>query len=138
MISHLYHLQINIRYENIFFYKELMHTLGWSVIFEKEGDVIGFRSGRNGDLWFVTADKNEPTDYDKIGVNHVAFRVETMDDVGGIDRFLQKHGIPPLFNTPRHRPEFAQKEDDTYYQVIFESPDGIQFEIVYIGPKPSN
>jgi hypothetical protein len=34
-----------------------------------------------------------------------------------------------------HRPEFASSEAGTYYQVMFRSPDGILFELVYIGPR---
>ncbi len=37
--------------------------------------------------------------------------------------------------TPRHRPEFSQGPDQTYYQVMFESPDRVLFEVVYTGPK---
>lgn len=134
MKSHLYHLQINIDYAHIAFYKNLMEFLGWSVIFEKEGDVIGYRSGQNGDIWIAAADGNERADYDNIGVNHVAFRVEKMSDVNEAQEFLERQGISPLFETPRHRPEFAP-EGETYYQITFETPDKIQFEIVYVGPR---
>jgi hypothetical protein len=48
---------------------------------------------------------------------------------------LQQHGIQALFDTPRHRPEFCSSPDNTYYQVMFESPDRILFEVVYTGPK---
>ncbi len=48
--------------------------------------------------------------------------------------YLRERNIPPLFDTPRHRPEFAMNEEYTYYQVMFESPDRILFEIVYMGP----
>lgn len=40
-----------------------------------------------------------------------------------------------IFDTPRHRPEFASNESETYYQIIFETPDKVQVEIVYIGAK---
>lgn len=135
MKSHLYHVQINIEYtRHIGFYKNLMEFLGWSIIFEKEDDVIGYHSEHNGDVWIANADKAERSDYDAIGVNHVAFRVERVEDVSEAERFLQAQGITVLFETPRHRSEFA-KPGETYYQIIFESPDKIQFEIVYIGPK---
>jgi hypothetical protein len=39
-----------------------------------------------------------------------------------------------LFDTPRHRPDFSQSPDHTYYQIMFESPDRILFEVVYTGP----
>jgi len=40
-----------------------------------------------------------------------------------------------LFETPRHRPEFAQSPEQTYYQIMFETPDRILLEVVYIGVK---
>jgi hypothetical protein len=48
--------------------------------------------------------------------------------------YLTARGVAPLFNTPCHRPEFARDEQSTYYQVMFETPDRILIEIVYIGP----
>lgn len=111
-----------------------MEFLGWSVIFEKEGDVIGYRSEQNGDVWIASADKEGRADYDAIGVNHVAFRVERMSDIDEVQKFLEKQGISPMFGTPRHRPEYVQ-EGETYYQIDFESPDKILFEVVYIGSK---
>jgi hypothetical protein len=50
---------------------------------------------------------------------------------------LRERGVGLLFGTPQHRPEFAQGEDQTYYQVMFESPDRILLEVVYTGPKPA-
>ena len=49
--------------------------------------------------------------------------------------FSRRAALRTLFETPRHRPDFAHGEDTTYYQVMFESPDRILFEIVYTGPK---
>ena len=40
-----------------------------------------------------------------------------------------------LFETPRHRPDFARSADQTYYQVMFEIPDHILLEVVYTGRK---
>jgi hypothetical protein len=34
-----------------------------------------------------------------------------------------------------HRPEFSMSTEETYYQVMFESPDRILFEVVYTGTK---
>ena len=44
-------------------------------------------------------------------------------------------GVQPLFDTPRHRPEFRDDPKETYYQVMFESPDKVLFEVVYSGLK---
>ncbi len=46
-----------------------------------------------------------------------------------MNELLRLYSIPP-----HHRPEFAMNEKYTYYQVMFETPDRILFEIVYMGP----
>ena len=58
--------------------------------------------------------------------------LNSFDDVVA---YLQGKGVATLHETPRHRPEFTGDPAQTYYQVMFVSPDGIQFEIVYTGPK---
>jgi hypothetical protein len=60
--------------------------------------------------------------------------VEKQSDVDETVTYLKAHGVPVLFETPRHRAEFSGG-GNTYYQVMFESPDKILFEVVYTGPK---
>jgi catechol 2,3-dioxygenase-like lactoylglutathione lyase family enzyme len=69
------------------------------------------------------------------GLNHLGIAAESIADVDATVRYLEDRGIPALFETPRHRPDFSQDEKSTYYQVMFESPDRILFEVVYTGPK---
>lgn len=134
MKSHLYHLQVNIDYKNVSFYKKLMELIGWSEIFEMEG-LIGYTSGNTGDVWFCDAEKKNQNDYDGPGMNHIAIRVDKLKDIDEVKEHLEKDDIKMLFDTPRHRPEFAASEKETYYQIMFESPDKVLFEIVYIGQK---
>lgn len=134
MKSHLYHLQININYDHFHFYNSLMKFMGWNIIFEADG-MCGYTSGTGGDLWFIKSDTNKETDYDNIGVNHISLRVETQKDVDDIKDFLENKNVEMLFGTPKHRPEFAMSEKETYYQIMFESPDNILFEVVYVGKK---
>lgn len=134
MKSYLYHLQINIDFRNLAFYKGLMENMGWNVIFE-DGEVVGYKSGTYGDLWFTKVNHDQTSDYDAKGVNHISLRVEKKSDVDEVKSYLEKDHVEMLFDTPRHRPEFTSKEDETYYQIMFESPDRILFEIVYIGSK---
>lgn len=134
MKSYFYHLQINIDFQNIAFYKGLMEFMGWNVIFE-EDEVIGYKSGTNGDLWFVQANHNQTSDYDTTGVNHISIRVEKMSDIDEAKSYLEENNVKMLFDIPRHRPEFTSKDNETYYQIMFESPDKILLEIVYIGSK---
>ena len=70
-------------------------------------------------------------------MNHLGLKVEAQADVDQMVAYLQQHGVPALFETPRHRPEFTAGPDKTYYQVMFESPDRILFEVVYTGRKSS-
>lgn len=112
-----------------------MIFLNWSVIFEKS-NVVGYKSGTNGDIWFIKNDSKKQSDRDGIGMNHISIRVDEMKNVDEVVSFLKAKNVASLFETPRYRPEFSS-EGQTYYQVMFESPDKIVFEIVYIGAKSS-
>ena len=70
----------------------------------------------------------------RVGLNHLAFGVDSVADVDNAAEWLTERGIEHLFGTPRHRPEFSSDDKTTYYQVMFESPDKLLFEIVYTGP----
>lgn len=135
MKSHFYHSQINVDLsKNKSFYKDLFEFLGWTIIFE-EAEMIGFKSESNGDLWFIEPDDKVQQDYDRIGMNHLSIRVDELKNVDEITEMLKQKGISTLFETPKHRPEFTGDPTKTYYQIMFESPDKILFEIVYIGAK---
>ncbi|MFN0147374.1 MAG: hypothetical protein ACKVT1_12755, partial [Dehalococcoidia bacterium] len=86
-------------------------------------------------LWFVADASGAVNDYDGVGMNHLGIGAESIADVDAVVAWLGAKGMPALFETPRHRPEFAGGPDDTYYQVMFESPDRVLFEVVYTGPK---
>lgn len=134
MKSKFYHIQLNINFENIQFYKDFMNFLEWSIIFEGP-EIVGFHKDNNIDIWFAASKNSQKQDYDTIGMNHISFRVESHADIDKTVEYLKGKNIKALFETPRHRPEFSDSEIETYYQVIFESPDRIQIEVVYIGPK---
>jgi len=133
MKSSLGHLQINIHGGNRDFYKDLLEFLGWSVIMEEE-ESIGLGCEKGTSLWFGEGLKDIANDYDGRGMNHLAIAVEKQSDVDAAVDYLKKHHIQPLFETPRHRPEFSAP-GNTYYQVMFETPDKLLFEVVYTGPK---
>lgn len=134
MKSYLAHLQINIDFANVGFYKDLMTFLGWSIIFEDQG-IAGFTSGKDASIWFLKSKVDTQMNYDHVGMNHIGIQVETRKDVDAVVEFLRGKEIDALFGTPKHRPEFAIGDDKTYYQVMFETPDKVLVEIVYIGQK---
>ncbi len=126
------HIQFNVRAENLPFYKDLLTFLGWTTLVD-DPMMLGVGSEAHYSLWFFGGAKEVSNDYDGPGMNHLALDVQSQDEVDQVVVYLRERGIPPLFDTPRHRPEFSQDAGHTYYQVMFESPDRILFEVVYIG-----
>ena len=131
--TNLSHIQINIDPKNKPFYKDLLTFLGWSMIME-EAEFMGMGCEIGPSLWFCPPIKKVNNDYDGIGMNHLGIYTKTQKEVDEAVEYLKQHQIQPLFETPRHRPEFCRDAEQTYYQVMFESPDHILFEIVYSGP----
>ena len=134
MKTSLYHLEVRIDPANSGFYKDLLGFLGWHPLYEGEG-VLGMGAEGSASLWFVPRASAAANDYDAPGVNHIAIGAESQADIDEAARYLAGAGVAALFETPRHRPEFSAGEDQTYYQVMFESPDRVLFEVVYTGKK---
>lgn len=133
MKTRLGHLQLGIDEANAGFYRDLMTFLGWDVLYDGEG-MLGVGSGE-ASLWFSTKASEHRNDYDGAGLNHIGINADSQADVDATVAWLAGRGVAALFETPRHRPEFAAGDEETYYQVMFESPDRILFEVVYTGPK---
>lgn len=134
MQTQLGHIQFNVQPANLPFYKDLLTFLGWRVIYEGDGMFAG--ADTNGvSFWFVAEAKDVANDYDGPGVNHLGIGVAAQADVDATVAYLAERGVEQLFETPRHRPEFSQSDQHTYYQVMFETPDRLLIEVVYIGAK---
>ncbi len=130
------HLQINIHPQHRAFYQDLFAFMGWQTL-EEDPAMFGVGPDIFNSLWFFAGANEAINDYDGAGMNHVGLLVQTQREVDEMVAYLRERQIPPLFDTPRHRPEFAMNEEYTYYQVMFASPDRILFEIVYMGPLQS-
>ncbi|KPV53971.1 hypothetical protein SE17_06545 [Kouleothrix aurantiaca] len=128
------HLVFSIDTENTAFYRDLFAFLEWQVLYDGEG-MLGVGDSNGVSLWFGSATKSAANDYDGPGMNHFAVSTAAQADVDAAVAYLAERGIAPLFETPRHRPDFTFDEASTYYQVMFETPDRILVEIVYTGPK---
>ena len=133
MKSNVGHLVYFIDMKNSPFYRELFSFLGWAVWVNEPG-MLGLGSDQGTSLWFGPLIKHQSNDYDAPGLNHLGITVENKADVDATVAYLKEQGVAALFETPRHRPEFSTKPEETYYQVMFESPDRILFEVVYSGP----
>ena len=134
MQTNISHIQFNVQPGNMPFYTDLMALLGWRTIYA-DANMLGVAGKGDGSLWFAGQVKEVGNDYDGPGMNHLGFGAESQADVDAVAEFLKQRGVPWLFETPRHRPDFSRSEDQTYYQVMFETPDRILIEVVYTGPK---
>ncbi len=134
MRTHIGHIQFNVAAANLPFYRDLMAALGWQPLYDTD-EFVGVADENGNSLWFIGQVKPVSNDYDGPGMNHLAFSTATQADVDIVAGRLAGRGVALLFETPRHRPEFARSEADTYYQIMFESPDRILFEVVYAGLK---
>ena len=130
--SDIGHIVFNIDPGNMAFYKDLFQFLGWAIWYE-DPNMLGMGVEHGGSLWFSGPAKAVKNDYDGPGVNHVGISVSVQTDIDEVVAYLKEHAVPALFETPRHRPDFSSP-GQTYYQVMFESPDRILFEVVYTGP----
>ncbi len=133
MKSSIGHLLYNIDPANCAFYKDLFTFLGWSVWVDTP-NMLGLGNHRDESVWFAGPPKPVANDYDGPGLNHLGIAVEEQADVERVVVYLESQRVAALFETPRHRPDFTSSPDQTYFQVMFESPDHILFEVVYIGP----
>lgn len=134
MQTHLSHIQFNVQPANLAFYKDLLTFLGWQVLYDVP-EMLGVQGAGETSLWFATQVNDARNDYDGPGVNHLALGTASQADVDAAAAYLRERGVELLFETPRHRPEFSQSAEHTYYQVMFETPDRLLLEIVYIGEK---
>lgn len=132
MQTHLAHMQINVEAANMAFYRDLLTFLGWPTLMDND-EVLGMGGATS--LWFIPHTNGATNDFDGPGINHIGFSAESQADVDAAAGYLRDHNIGRLFDTPRHRPEFAGDEASTYYQVMFETPDRLLIEVVYTGPK---
>lgn len=134
MDTQLQHIQFNVKAENLAYYKGLLTFLGWQTLYDS-AEMLGVADKNNLSLWFAGQVKDVVNDYDGPGMNHLAIGTAAQADVDAATTYLREQGVELLFETPRHRPDFSDGDDQTYYQVMFASPDNILLEIVYTGPK---
>ena len=114
MQSHIGHIQFNVEAANLPFYRDLTAFLGWQTLYDT-AEFIGVRPERHEPLVHrlcqagqqrLQRPRPEPPCLQRAGA-------------GGCRCRGRPHpGVAHLFETPRHRPDFAHGEDTTYYQVM--------------------
>ncbi len=133
MQTYLQHLQCDVRPASLSFYRELFDFLSWRAILDTP-EMLGLSGPGGVGCWFRTTDTDVANDYAGPGLNHLGIGATSVADVDRVTMFLRERGVAPIFDTPRHRPEFiGNQEGQTSYQVMFASPDRILFAVVYAG-----
>lgn len=131
MKTNLYHLQLNVSPQSLVFYKDLFGYLGYKII-DESSEHIGVSNGTT-DFWLIqTEQKYLSNNFHRknLGINHLAFGVESKDAVDQFtNEFLKTRSVPILYDTPKLFPEYSPN----YYAVYFEDPDRLKLEVVFKG-----
>lgn len=129
-VGHLAYLIQDFK-KNIEVYKKLFEYFGYTVMVD-EDYILGVMTPTNTSIWVLEASEKEKNNRDSNGLNHLGFHVNSRQEVDSfVESFMKPNSIEPLFGTPKDRPEFAG-ETGMYYQVMFELPGDILFEVVYM------
>jgi catechol 2,3-dioxygenase-like lactoylglutathione lyase family enzyme len=104
-------LQFSLQPENLAYYRDLLGFLGWQTWYDT-AEMVGMGNPSGGtSLWFAGSCNEVKNDYDGAGFNHLGLSVPNQVDVDAAVDYLRNN------------------------QVMFETPDRILLEVVYIGPK---
>lgn len=125
-IAHVYLYVSNLK-ESREFYKEFLEILRYEEILNEDWG-CGFEK-EDTSIWLEQVSgefEKEGYHRKRIGLNHLAFKVDSREDVDKFtDDFLKKNNIKTLYGTPKEYPEYSED----YYAVFFEDPDRIKLEV---------
>jgi Lactoylglutathione lyase and related lyases len=124
----LHHLELNVANleQSVAFWGWLLEYLGYQVYQTWDNG----RSWQLGATYLVLVQVEEPfseTSYHRkqVGLNHLAFQVETTDEVDQIAQLLVENNIQMLYQE-----RYPYAGGPKHYAVYFEDPNRIKVEIV--------
>lgn len=133
-MSKLDHFHVNVSdlSKSVDFYDEVLSRLEWRKEMIEE-DVVGYTNGK---IWlFLSQVEKRFRKYGfhrkRIGLNHIAFFVDSKEKVDNFFEFLKQKKFIWLYDGPKEYPEYSKG----YYAVYFEDPDRIKLEVVYVPKK---
>ncbi len=136
MINSVAHIEINVSDITISksFYTKILAPLGWKQFDLNDKDIVGYKALDSTHLFLVQTERgytNNQFHRKNIGLNHIAFRVETIEQVDQYAAFLETESIKKLYHEqPKdYSSEYATEH---YYAIFFEDPDRIKLEIVFV------
>lgn len=129
-LNGLAHIQLTVRDVETSrpFYRKLLHeTLGMAVQYDAPG-IFYCIGGRTGVLIRSAAPEHRDTPFDqwRIGLHHFCFRLRSPEDVDALHAAMADFGAKII------RVPGAGTWAPGYYSCLFEDPDGIRIEGVFI------
>lgn len=134
-MNSLAHIEINVpnleKSKN--FYSMILAALKWNLV-SSDNNSVGFKGPDNTHLFLVQTKTNFIQNIfhrKNTGLNHIAFRLETKQEVDEFNDFLKKNNISTLYTDD---PKDYSKEYnmEQYYAVFIEDPDRIKLEVVFM------
>lgn len=135
-MNSLAHIEINVSnlQRSKDFYSLVFSLLEWKTILE-DNKTVGFKSPDNTHIFLVQTEKSflQSIFHRKnTGLNHLAFRVKSIEEVEEFSNFLKKNNISSLY-TEGHKDYSKEYNMKHYDAIFFEDPDRIKLEVVFMG-----
>lgn len=128
------HIEINVSdlKKSLEFYSKILTPLNWKQVGFQDQNVAGFKAKDNTHLFLVQTEKrflSKIFHRKQTGLNHLAFRVETTEEVEKFASFLKENNIEALYH--QNPKEYSSEYTEQYYAIFFEDPDQIKIEVAY-------
>ena len=125
------HIQLTVRdvaASRSFYHHLLVETFGMSIQYDVPGQVFYCIGARTGVLIRNAEPQHRDTPFDqwRIGLHHFCFRLRSREDVDALATAMQSFGAT-IIRTGEEGPWAPG-----YYSTLFEDPDGIRIEALFI------
>jgi catechol 2,3-dioxygenase-like lactoylglutathione lyase family enzyme len=125
------HIQLTVRdvaASRPFYHRLLVETFGMAIQYDVPGEIFYCIGGRTGVLIRNAAPEHRDTPYDqrRIGLHHFCFRLRSREDVDELHGAIRDFGAK-IVRAPENGPWAPG-----YYSTLFEDPDGIRIEGLFI------
>lgn len=134
-MNSLAHIEINVSnlQRSKDFYSMVLSPLKWRMTSD-DSSCVGLKGKDNTHLFLVQTKKSFVSNIfhrKHTGLNHLAFRAESKQEVEEFSDFLKKNNITSLYTEgPK---DYSQEYNmEQYYAVFFEDPDRIKLEVVFM------
>ena len=112
----------------------IFSLLKWDITLDSN-NTVGFKGADNTHLFLVQTEKSFLSNIfhrKNTGLNHLAIRVGSKQEVEEFGNFLKQNSMPRLYtdNPKDYSEEYNMQQ---YYAVFFEDPDRIKLEVVFMG-----